>query len=145
MQENEMSLNANTYGKHSIGKEIYKSLLKIASLGTLATAFCSCDRPKAYPVGEELNQEAWLLNEPGKRSQFIQEGQLLTCLYLDTDGDKTTFEYAAMDLRSVRYVGADDVYNYRKAVDMLQTGECRTLAEWKKVAPNIVKGKYFQR
>ena len=125
--------------------ESRKMLLKLAGFGALTAALCSCERPKAYPEGKELEQEAWLINGPGQRAQFVHEGELFTRLFLDTDGDRNTYEYVAMDKRTIFVSGKQNVYDYRKAIDTLETGECRTLAEWKKVAPNIVKGEYISR
>ncbi len=125
--------------------ESRKMVLKLAGLGALTAAFCSCERPKAYPEGKELEQAAWLINKPGQRAQFVHEGELFTRLFLDTDGDRSTYEYVAMDKRTIFVSGKQNVYDYRKAIDTLETGECRTLAEWKKVAPNIVKGEYVSR
>ena len=128
-----------------ITNESRKMLLKLAGLGALTATICSCEPPKAYPEGKEWEQEAWLINKPGQRAQFVHEGELFTRLFLDTDGDRSTYEYVAMDKRTIFLSGRKNVYDYRKAVDLLETGECRTLAEWKKVAPNIVKGKYVSR
>lgn len=121
-----------------------KTLIALAAAGVVIGFISTHKRPKAYPEGAELDQYAWLINQPGQRSRFINNGQLYTTLYLDTDGNTSTYEYVAADLRDIHVVGEKAVFDYKKAVDMLKTGDCRTLAEWKKVAPNIIIGKYVK-
>lgn len=127
--------------------QTFNTLKTLSLIGALSTVCLipSCNKT-TYPHGEELNKRATLINGENARCQYVKNGekvQLITQLFLDTDGNRATTEYVALDVRSLELSGKEALIDYEKAIRSLKTGDNRTLREWQNVAPNIYYAKYF--
>ena len=124
-------------------KKILLSLGALAAAG-MGISFCSQKTEKSiHPEGDEQFLTATLINPPHDRCKILGK-DLFTYLYLDTDGNRTTYEYVAADVRDITYGNWKPAMEYKDAIESLDVGERRSLNQWKKVAPNIVKAKFWK-
>ena len=122
-------------------KEILTGLCVLAAL----CGMYACDtkgEKSIHPEDDEQFKTATLINPPHDRCKVLGE-DLFTYLYLDTDGNRNTYEYVAADVRNITYGNWKPAMEYKAAIESLEVGEKRTLNQWRKVAPNIVKAKFW--
>lgn len=96
-----------------------------------------------HPENDDQFKQAALINPPHDRCKIVGQ-DLFTYLYLDTDGDKSTFEYVAADVRNISYNRWIYAMEYKEAIESLEVGEIRSLNQWRRVAPNIVRAKFWR-